>query len=54
MDYHVMEARHVSGHRIWLRCRDGSEGVVLAGPTGTEDASLDGASGHPATPAQNR
>jgi hypothetical protein len=37
MDYHVMEARHVSGHRIWLRCRDGSEGVVdldgeLTGP----------------------
>jgi hypothetical protein len=37
MDYHVMEARHVSGHRIWLRFRDGREGVVdldgeLTGP----------------------
>jgi Protein of unknown function (DUF2442) len=37
MDYHVMEARHVVGHRIWLRFRDGSEGVVdldgeLTGP----------------------
>jgi len=28
MDYHVMEARHVSGHRIWLGCSDGGEDVV--------------------------
>jgi hypothetical protein len=28
MDYHVMEARHVSGHRVWLEFRDGREGVV--------------------------
>jgi len=32
MDYHVMEARHMSGHRVWLRFRDGSEGVVDLGP----------------------
>jgi len=28
MDYHVIEARHVSGHKIWLRFRDGREGLV--------------------------
>ena len=37
MDYHVLEARHVAGHTIWLRFRDGTTAEVnlassLAGP----------------------
>ncbi|MEX1127992.1 MAG: DUF2442 domain-containing protein [Vicinamibacterales bacterium] len=37
MDYHVMEARYVSGHVVWLRFRDGTQGeidlrAVLNGP----------------------
>ena len=28
MDYHVVEARHVSGHVVWLRFRDGTEGEI--------------------------
>jgi len=37
MHYHVLEARHVAGHIVWLRFRDGSSGEVdlapaLAGP----------------------
>lgn len=37
MDYHVIEARYVSGHIIWLRFRDGIAGEidlksVLQGP----------------------
>ena len=28
MDYHITEARCVSGCKIWLRFRDGSKGVV--------------------------
>jgi hypothetical protein len=28
MHYHIAEARYVSGYKIWLRFRDGSEGVV--------------------------
>ena len=28
MDYHVMEARYVGGHTIWLRFRDGTAGEV--------------------------
>ena len=28
MDYHVMEARHVAGHTVWLRFRDGTIGEV--------------------------
>lgn len=28
MDYHVLEARHVAGHTVWLRFRDGTEGEV--------------------------
>lgn len=28
MDYHIMEARHVTGHIVWLRFRDGTEGQV--------------------------
>ncbi len=28
MDYHVLEARHVSGHIIWLRFKDGTAGEV--------------------------
>jgi hypothetical protein len=37
MDYHVLEARHVAGHTVWLRFRDGTEGegdltAALRGP----------------------
>jgi hypothetical protein len=32
MDYHVVEARYIEGHRIWLRFRDGTEGEVDLGP----------------------
>lgn len=28
MDYHVLEARYVTGHTIWLRFRDGTTGQV--------------------------
>lgn len=37
MNYHVMEARHVTGTTVWLRFRDGTSGEVdltpaLTGP----------------------
>lgn len=37
MDYDVLEARYVGGHRVWLRFADGNEGEVdlrtaLTGP----------------------
>ena len=28
MDYHVVEARDVAGHVVWLRFRDGTSGEV--------------------------
>ena len=28
MDYDVLEARYVSGHTVWLRFRDGTQGEV--------------------------
>jgi hypothetical protein len=28
MDYHVVEARYVAGHVVWLRFRDGTSGEV--------------------------
>ncbi|MFB3910064.1 MAG: DUF2442 domain-containing protein [Candidatus Eisenbacteria bacterium] len=28
MDFDVIEARYVDGYRIWLRFRDGTEGIV--------------------------
>lgn len=28
MHYHVVEARYVSGHTVWLRFRDGTEGEL--------------------------
>lgn len=28
MDYHVLEARHVSEYVVWLRFRDGTEGEI--------------------------
>jgi hypothetical protein len=32
MNYHVVEARYVSGHIVWLRFRDGTAGEIdLAG-----------------------
>ncbi len=32
MDYHVMEARHMGGHVVWLRFRDGTTGEIDLGP----------------------
>lgn len=37
MDYHVVEAKHVEGYRVWVRFRDGRAGIVdleeeLVGP----------------------
>ncbi len=32
MDYHVVEAKHVSGYTVWLRFRDGLQGEVDLGP----------------------
>ncbi|HVF60098.1 MAG TPA: DUF2442 domain-containing protein [Thermoanaerobaculia bacterium] len=28
MDYHVVEARYVEGHVVWLRFRDGTTGEI--------------------------
>ena len=28
MDYHILEARYVSGHVVWLRFRDGLVGEI--------------------------
>ena len=28
MNYHVVEARHVSGYVVWLRFRDGTAGEI--------------------------
>jgi hypothetical protein len=32
MDYHVLEARYITGHTIWLRFRDGTTGEVDLAP----------------------
>ena len=32
MDYHVVEARHVRAHTVWLRFRDGRCGEIDLGP----------------------
>jgi hypothetical protein len=32
MDYHVVAARHLGAHRIWLRFADGAEGEIDLGP----------------------
>ena len=32
MDYHVVEARYVGGHVVWLRFRDGTAGEIDLGP----------------------
>ena len=32
MDYHVLEARYIAGHTIWLRFRDGTSGEVDLAP----------------------
>ena len=32
MDYHVVEARYVSGHVVWLRFEDGTQGEIDLGP----------------------
>ena len=31
MDYHILEARYVNGHIVWLRFRDGSAGEIDLG-----------------------
>jgi len=28
MDYHIVEARYVAGHTVWLRFRDGTSGEI--------------------------
>jgi hypothetical protein len=28
VDYHILEARYLRGHTVWVRCRDGSSGEV--------------------------
>ncbi len=28
MDYHIVEARYVAGHIVWLRFRDGTSGEI--------------------------
>ncbi len=28
MDYDILEAKYISGHVVWLRFRDGSEGEI--------------------------
>jgi hypothetical protein len=33
MDYHVVEARYIGGHLIWLRFRDGMSGEIDLEPT---------------------
>src|SRR6266540_3476528 len=32
MDYHVLEARYVGDHVVWLRFRDGSSGEIDLAP----------------------
>ena len=32
MDYHVIEARYVRAHTVWLRFRDGSSGEIDLAP----------------------
>ena len=32
MDYHVLEARYVGGHVVWLRFRDGTIGEIDLAP----------------------
>ena len=32
MDYHLIEAKYVAGHTVWLRFRDGTQGEVDLGP----------------------
>lgn len=32
MDYHVVEARYVAGHVVWLRFRDGTSGEIDLAP----------------------
>jgi hypothetical protein len=32
MKYHVVEARYVRGHTVWLRFRDGTAGEIDLGP----------------------
>ena len=33
MDYHILEARYVSGHVLWLRFRDGLAGEIDLAPS---------------------
>lgn len=33
MDYHVIEARYLGGHVIWLRFRDGTAGEIDLKPS---------------------
>lgn len=33
MDYHVVEARHLGGHTLWLKFRDGTCGEIDLRPS---------------------
>jgi hypothetical protein len=33
MNYHVIEARYVTGHVVWLRFRDGTAGEIDLSPS---------------------
>jgi hypothetical protein len=32
MNYHIVEARYIGGHVVWLRFRDGTVGEIDLGP----------------------
>jgi hypothetical protein len=33
MNYHVIEARYIGGHVVWLKCADGTSGEIDLGRT---------------------
>ena len=33
MDYHIVEARYVAAHTVWLRFRDGTSGEIDLAPS---------------------
>ncbi len=37
MDYHIVEARYVAGHVVWLRFRDGACGEIDLAPDAMYD-----------------
>ena len=39
MDYHIVEARYVAGHVVWLRFRDGTSGEIDLAPLSAAPSS---------------